>query len=569
MPEFIKKIILKINKLDDFINRYKDNAGEVSMPSFAYVNWGMKLLDKGETDSAIEMFQKSIDMPYTNAEAYINFGVALARTDRYEEALNYFKKATKLDHESAKAYEMLGSVYSELGNSREAENCFTIALRINPRNPQTYINRAIHYAKISKFKESVADFKSACRLNPANAQGWFLWGVLCAQTKDYDEALEKFKRTVSLAPYHNDAYRHLAAITFLNKDYKESVKFAKRAIAINPSNVDSYIALAESWLHLKNEKECFSAYLNAEKKCLTNDKFYYSWGISLQFFKKWAESVEKLNKSLKLNDKEPLTYNALSVGYFKTDREDMAIKMLEKTLEIQPCHTVSLFNLGQYYSRKKEYEKSIEYFKRAIASNVDAKHMYANIAANYECLGETEEALENWKKAVEYNPDNLGAKLNLANAYFRAGDIKTALRKIRGMYKENKKNPKVLLLYGVMLIEEKEYYEAIDKFDEILEIDKNHFFANYSKAECYFALNKVENADEILKELEKNNSDKSEILYLRVLINKNYIENNNRQDLIEQTTELCDKIISKGGSVLHNNVDINKIKEEIIKTKGN
>ena len=48
MLDFFKKVAAEINKLDDFINLYKENAKEVSMPSYAYMNWGIKLLDSGD-----------------------------------------------------------------------------------------------------------------------------------------------------------------------------------------------------------------------------------------------------------------------------------------------------------------------------------------------------------------------------------------------------------------------------------------------------------------------------------------------------------------------------------------
>ena len=56
MLDFIKKLVKKINKLDDFINLYKENAGEVSMPSYAYMNWGIKLLDSGDEKKALSCF---------------------------------------------------------------------------------------------------------------------------------------------------------------------------------------------------------------------------------------------------------------------------------------------------------------------------------------------------------------------------------------------------------------------------------------------------------------------------------------------------------------------------------
>lgn len=95
MLDFIKKLIKKINKLDDFINLYKENAGEVSMPSYAYMNWGIKLLDSGDEKKALELLEKSVEMPYANSDSYVNLAIVLAKENKYELALNYLKKSNK------------------------------------------------------------------------------------------------------------------------------------------------------------------------------------------------------------------------------------------------------------------------------------------------------------------------------------------------------------------------------------------------------------------------------------------------------------------------------------------
>ena len=56
MFETLKKIFSKINKLNNYVNLYKENAGEVSMPSYAYMNWGVKLLDSGDDKLAFLLY---------------------------------------------------------------------------------------------------------------------------------------------------------------------------------------------------------------------------------------------------------------------------------------------------------------------------------------------------------------------------------------------------------------------------------------------------------------------------------------------------------------------------------
>ncbi|MDO5437395.1 MAG: tetratricopeptide repeat protein, partial [bacterium] len=228
-------------------------------------------------------------------------------------------------------------------------------------------------------------------------------------------------------------------------------------------------------------------------------------------------------------------------------------------------------NLGQFYSKRKDYKKAIEYFKKAVSTNVNAKHIYLNIAANYEFAEDFENALEAWKKAVEYNPDNIDAKISLANAFVKTGDIQSAIRKIRGIYKDNKENKKVLLMYGVLLLDNDEPFEALEKFNKALEIEKDYEVAKFAKIECLVKIGKTYEADELLKPLEEKeeSKDNADILYLRALVNKSYAEKENKRELIDTTIEICDKIIALHANIPYDISRVEAIKNNLINMKEN
>lgn len=185
-------------------------------------------------------------------------------------------------------------------------------------------------------------------------------------------------------------------------------------------------------------------------------------------------------------------------------------------------------------------------------------------------MNKKEEALEYWKKAVEYNPKNTDAKISLANAYLKTGDIQNAIRKIRSAYKENKKDIKILLMYGALLLNNNEYFEALEKLDEALKINPDYEIAKFAKTECLIKMGKIEEAESILGPLEEKEElkDTNDILYLRALINEYKITKSNNLELIDETIKICDKIIS-----LHNETGIDSkilaIKNNLIKIKEN
>ena len=117
---------------------------------------------------------------------------------------------------------------------------------------------------------------------------------------------------------------------------------------------------------------------------------------------------------------------------------------------MDPEHTITLYNTGQFFFKKKDFSKAVEYFLRALKSSNDTKHIYFNVANCYHEMGDYKNALKYWEKTVEYNPNNIDAKVNLANTYAILGDKNTAIRKIRSAYLLDKKNPRIILVYAIL-----------------------------------------------------------------------------------------------------------------------
>ena len=125
-------------------------------------------------------------------------------------------------------------------------------------------------------------------------------------------------------------------------------------------------------------------------------------------------------------------------------------------------------------------------------------------------------------------------------------------------------------MYGSLLLNNNECFEAIEKLDEALKINPDYEIAKFAKIECLVKMGKIEEAESILTPFEeKENSNKDgDILYLRALINEYKITKSNNLELIDETINICDKIIS-----LHKEPDVDSkvltIKNNLIKIKEN
>ena len=351
-----------------------------------------------------------------------------------------------------------------------------------------------------------------------------------------------------MLPFHSEALYYLAFCFFRLKTYKFSVEYAKKSLAISKNKLDTYILLAESYMNLKDEKNCIQTYEKALEISPLTSGFYSSWGLSLQNFQMWENSITKFKKAIEYDNKELFPYYGLSVSYLKLNRDDEAYEVMQKILEINPEHTITLYNTGQYFFRKKEYKEAVEYFTRALNSAQDTKHIYFNIANCYHNMGDFKNALKYWEKTVEYNPDNIDAKVNLANTYAILGDRETAIRKIRAAYLSDKRNPKIILVYAILLLKNNDFYDAMEKFEKAYDIDNSLTIAAFGKIECLIKTNKAKEALGLLQKFEAENAENKEFLMLKIVAYLKLLEEDeNNEYLIKTTLEVCDKMFSVHG----------------------
>ena len=96
------------------------------------------------------------------------------------------------------------------------------------------------------------------------------------------------------------------------------------------------------------------------------------------------------------------------------------------TAKTSPSGHVIHNNLGDVYTRQKDYPKAISEFEKATQINPRYADAFHNLANTYQTIGKTEEALVNYQKALELNPKLWQTAQNLALLYFQQEDFQKA-----------------------------------------------------------------------------------------------------------------------------------------------
>ena len=311
----------------------------------------------------------------------------------------------------------------------------------------------------------------------------------------------------------------------LRKDTSQSNYYAKKAMQL---------AIAGDFV----QEEAKSLYYQGEIKFSTNDFL-----DAIPYYERAIPLFEEIKDTSMLTD----CYNSIGVCYHKSDFGERAISEFVKGLKLSannPKFSAKLLhNIGNVHKRMQNYIAAIEYFKKAEAIDIANKDSVV-LAKNYNSLGEVYHSQNLNDSALIYfsSARNLFHKtrqsefeaITLANLGATYGSFPDSLAKAHSAYQAaNEKfkelginiyQPDILEGIGEILVKEGRFHEAINTFNESVELTKKYERGLELLAMNYNRLSEI---------YEKTGNFKEALKYKELYVQYNdSLESKNRYDKI-------------------------------------
>lgn len=95
----------------------------------------------------------------------------------------------------------------------------------------------------------------------------------------------------------------------------------------------------------------------------------------------------------------------------------LALSELDKAVAIYPKFGDAYNQMGMTWDRKKNYQKALESYQKAVGTNENNPMVYNNMATLYFNTGQYDEAFKMFDKAVKLKPDYAEAYMNMGSTY--------------------------------------------------------------------------------------------------------------------------------------------------------
>lgn len=163
-------------------------------------------------------------------------GVKYLQQGQRDLAMEKLQKAIRQNPDNANAYMGLGMLYDTIGDPDRADNNYRIALREAPDNPQVQNNYAVFLCQHGQAQKSEKYFIEAAQnpLYPTPEAAFTNAGVCANKINDAAAAAQYFRKALDINPNFPEALYQMARVSYNQKQYLQARAYLQRFEDVTP-----------------------------------------------------------------------------------------------------------------------------------------------------------------------------------------------------------------------------------------------------------------------------------------------------------------------------------------------
>lgn len=483
------KIALDIKPSDSLLRmKYARTLDKLGRYDDAVVQYNAALANsKGDMEVlyALErIYLKKLAQTPSDAELNANIGAIKQAQGDFEAALSYYGKAEQINPSNVNTRLNVGTLFQQKKDYLRAIKSYDSVLSLYPDNVQANLYKAQALSEMGDKKASLELYKKVLSIDPANSVAKSEIINVMRATMQPEEFIEYLaQKSVNDKVMQGMLYNY-AIDLHKDKKIKNAITAYKATISTNPSNVDAYVNLAICYAAENDYKNAMSILNSAKSKFPANNLVL-----------KTIQSVEQDSVS-----------TALSMASTSFENKDYQ-KSLEQYMSIKPATEESLLGVAASYQSLENFNKAIEYYKKAeeiSPKNAEIPYYIGYLYSEQQNWTEAEKYL---KKSLVLNPESEAkallpyvmqnfslAELNEGIKLFEKSDMESALTKFNSVLKKEINNAYAYYYRGLIYDEQKKTQLAINDYLNVVKNSKDLPIANYMLAVDYDQLGNYKEA---------------------------------------------------------------------------
>ena len=307
---------------------------------------------------------------------------------------------------------------SEMKNDELQRRSLEMAVELCPLESKAHYELAAFRLGHKQYAEALDGFKRVTALAPQWADPFIDMARAAKETGDFDVAVIGYKRGLELEEGHADGHYELAALYDDNLKHEEHALTAYRDFTrLFPG--DTRVIKANSRIEALDTKRRERERI-ARKKAKKKRRLEKEAAALKLAEQKAAEPQPEVEKQPPERESVQVVIDNPSPGRSETPPvQEVASRRieLEKSEVRNTRAAIQAYNRGTIYQERKDWNRAIHYYKRAVENDDTMALAFFNLGTVYNENGDLDLAKDAYLRALDLEPDRIGTRFNLSLIY--------------------------------------------------------------------------------------------------------------------------------------------------------
>lgn len=484
------------DKSIQYFNKIIESYPQANSKGTAHYFRGYSFSQKGEIESAINDFNKAIELDKDLVPAYTGRADIYRTSGDYDLSIKDYNRAIYIDNKDKALYNNRGLIHIDMEEYKKAIYDFSKAIDLDKKLEFPYLNRANAYLNIGDFKSALIDYEYASKdrstLNLADVGR----ANLFFKKGDFKTAEKYFNRSLKRKSKHKEIlYLFRGIFYFSQKRIEESISdfniilgdkndYKSLALPEKDLYVAAYDMRANSYSYLGDQKQAIKDKSEAIKLLETSPNslkrgwLYNNRGIIFMKNNQYENAIDDFSKAIDLEN-FPAAYLNRSKSYFRTKEFSKSISDIREVIKND------YLERGTLYLEKRDYSSAFSDYSPVISDYPDDYLAYSlrgqtnesislYIKDNVELL---KQALSDYTKYIQLKPNELDAYISRSRIYRNSGKLVLAKNDIERAISIESNNPRPYHERGIIHFDMGKIDLAKSDFKKVITLEPDNTFA--------------------------------------------------------------------------------------------
>ncbi len=318
---------------------------------------------------------------------------------------------------------------------------------------QKYLESGKRYSLQGKYREAAIQYANALKIDKSFADAHYELAKTYLHLGQIGAAYSELSRSVDLQPANYPARIDLAGLLLTAGKIDDAKKQADSVLAAQPNNADAH-ALLSGIAFRKGQRD---QALTEIQRALELDPKRAAFHEQLALFQSGdpakADSIEaELKSAIALDPKSASPRLLLTAFYVSKMRWQEAELTARDAITANPKSLPARESLAEVYLRQNDQAKAEGVLRQTSNDLSDNPQGVRALADYYQRSGQTDKAKQEFEAIASKHPKDLVLQEAYVRSLLQAKDFATAEKVIAGLMKKHSKDPQVLALNGIVLL---------------------------------------------------------------------------------------------------------------------